>query len=111
MNIHFFLQKKDTHKNMPGIVSDGGPSVQGEFRKIPSKNRTNYFKIVSSLLDRKVRNLDDHGCYKNYYIVNLKADESLRIFGSYSLQHKTTLHCAERKAKKHGKSTMQHSNF
>ena len=52
-------------------------------------------KILGNLLDKEVENLEDHGCSKVQDLV----DEEIWICWSYPFRHKTTLHCAERKAK------------
>ena len=51
--------------------------------------------ILGNSLDKKLENLDDHGCFKNRDL----ADEEFWIWSSYPFGHKTTLECAERKAK------------
>ena len=55
-------------------------------------------KILASLLDKGVENLDDHGCSR---VENLVDEETL-ICSSYPFRQKITLHCAERKAKLFG---------
>ena len=65
--------------------------VQGEkFAK-----RTENFKVFGNLLDREVENLDNHVCPK---VQDLVHGETW-ICSSYPFKHKTTLYCAERKAK------------
>ena len=66
--------------------------------------RTEEFKILGSLLGKKVENLEDHGCH----IVQDLVDEELWICLSYQFRHKTSLHCAERKAKLFGNWTLPH---
>ena len=55
-------------------------------------------KILYNLLDKEVGNLDDHGCPKSRDLVDREADEEKWICSSYPFRHKTTHHCAERKA-------------
>ena len=52
-------------------------------------------KILGTLLEKELENLEDHGCPK----VQDLADEEIWICSTYPFRHKTTLHCAERKAK------------
>ena len=47
------------------------------------------------LLDKEVKNLDEHGCPKVQNLV----DEEMWINSSFLFRHKTTLHYAEREAK------------
>ena len=61
-------------------------------------------KIFGNLLDKKVENLEDHGSRKVQELV----DEENWICSSYPFRHKTTLHCAERKAKLFGNWIMHH---
>ena len=62
-------------------------------------------RLLSSLLEQNVENLDDYGCPKIQDLV--KTDSSL-ICSSYPFRHKTRVHCAERKAKVYGERAMQH---
>ena len=57
------------------------------------------------LLDKQVENLEDHGCPKVQDLVG----EEIWICSSYPFRHKTTLHCAERKAKLFGNWIMRNS--
>ena len=52
-------------------------------------------KILGNLLGKKVEILEDHGCPK----VQDHVDEEIWVCSRYPFRHKTTLHCAERKAK------------
>ena len=56
-------------------------------------------KLLTSILGENVENLDDHGCPK---IPDLVKTDSLWICSSYHFRHKTSLHCAETKAKVYG---------
>ena len=62
-------------------------------------------KLLSTLLEQKLENLDDYGCPK---LQDLVKTDSLWICPSYPFRHKTRLHCAGRKAKVYGDWTMQH---
>ena len=62
-------------------------------------------RLSTSLLGQNVENLVDYGCPK---IQDLVRTDSLWICSNYLFRHKTRLHCAERKAKVHGESAMQH---
>ena len=53
-------------------------------------------RLLTNLLGRNVKNLDDYGCPK---IQDLVKTDSSWICSSYPFRHKTRLHCAERKAK------------
>ena len=64
-------------------------------------------KILANLIDKEVENSDDHGCPK----VRDLMYEKTWICSSYPFRHKTTLQCAERKAKLFGKFIMQHLNL
>ena len=59
------------------------------------RKKTEKGKIVESLLNNEVKNLEDLGCPK----VEDFVDEEMWIRSSYPFKHKTTFHCAERKAK------------
>ena len=61
-------------------------------------------KIFGVLLDKEVKVLVDHGCHK----VQAFIDEENWICLIYPFRHKTTFHCAERKAKLFGNWIMQH---
>ena len=67
---------------------------------------TENYKILSKRENKDAENLVDHGCLKTQEPTEL--DEELWICSSYPFRHKTTLHCAGRKAKKFGDWTMQH---
>ena len=56
-------------------------------------------RLLTSLLGKNEGKLDDYSCPK---IQDLVKTDSLWICSSYPLQHKTRLHCAERKAKVYG---------
>ena len=60
--------------------------------------------ILGNILDKEVENLEDHG----YPKVQDLADEEIWIRSNYSFIHKTTLYCAERKAKLFGNWIMHH---
>ena len=62
-------------------------------------------RLLTSLLGRNLEVLDDYGCPK---IQDLVKTDSLWICSTYPFQHKTRLHCAERKAKVYGEWAMQH---
>ena len=55
-------------------------------------------------MDKEVESLEDHGCPQIYDLV-----DEVWICSSYPFRHKTTLHCAERKAILFGNWIMQHS--
>ena len=61
-------------------------------------------KFLGNLLDKVVESLQDHGCSKVQDLV----DEEISICSSYPFAHKTTLYCAERKAKMFGNWLMRH---
>ena len=61
-------------------------------------------KIFGKLLDKEVENLEDHGGPKIQGLVH----EEMWICLSYPFYHKTTLHCAERKAYLFGNWIMRH---
>ena len=63
------------------------------------------YRLLTNLLGRNVETLDDYGCPKIQD--HVKTDSSWICF-SYLFRHKTTLHCAERKAKVYGDWAMQH---
>ena len=63
------------------------------------------FRLLTNLLGRNVKNLDDYGCPK---IQDLVKTDSSWICSSYGFRHKTRLQCAERKAKMYGDWAMQH---
>ena len=62
-------------------------------------------RLLTRLLGQNVENLDDSGSPK---VQDLVKTESLWICSSYLFQHKTKLHCAERKAGVYGEWAMQH---
>ena len=64
-------------------------------------------QILGNLLDKRVENLEDHGCPKVQDLV----DEEIWICSSYPFRHKTTLHfhCAERKTKLFDNWILRHS--
>ena len=61
-------------------------------------------RLLTRLLGQKIESLIDYGCPKNQ---NLVKTDSLWFCSSYLFQHKTRLHCAERKAKVYGEWAMQ----
>ena len=67
--------------------------------------RLEKWRLSIRLLGQNVENLDDHGCPK--FQDPVKTGSSW-ICSSYAFQHKTVLHCAERKAKVYGKWAMQY---
>ena len=69
-------------------------AVKGEY----IAKGTEKCKILGNLLDKEVKNLEVHGCLKIQDLV----DKEVWICSSYPFRHKTTLHCAERKAKLFG---------
>ena len=62
-------------------------------------------RLLTRLLGQSVEKLDDYGCPKIQDLVKM---DSSWICCSYPLQHKTRLHCAERKTKAYGEWAMQH---
>ena len=62
-------------------------------------------RLLSRLLGQNVENLDDYRCPK---VQDLVKTDILWICSSYPFQHKTRLHCAERKAKVYGEWAMKH---
>ena len=68
------------------------------------KNFCEKCKILASLMDKAVENLDDHGCPK----VQDTVDEVMWICSSYPFGHKTTLHSAECQAKLFGYWIVHH---
>ena len=61
-------------------------------------------RLLTRLLGQNVESLDDYGCPK---IQNLVKTDSFWICSIYPFQHKTRLHCAERKAKVYGEWAME----
>ena len=61
--------------------------------------------LLTTLLGQNVEKVDDHGCPK---IQDLVKADSAWICSSYPFQHKTRLHCAERKANVYGEWAKQH---
>ena len=62
-------------------------------------------RLLTSLLGQNEENLDDYGRPK---IQDIIKTDSLWICSSYPFRHKTSLDCAERKAKVYGEWAMQH---
>ena len=62
-------------------------------------------RLLTNLVGRNVENLDDYRCPK---LQDLVKTDSSWIYSSYLFRHKTTLHCAERKAKVYGDWALQH---
>ena len=85
------------YSELPNILPR---DIKGEF----FAKRTEKCKILASLMDKEVETLDDHGCPKVQDLV----DEEIRICSRYPFRRKTTLHCAERKAKMFGNCIMHH---
>ena len=75
-------------------------AVKGEYLA----KRFEKYKILGNLLDKEVEKLEDHGYPK---VQDLVAEE-IWICSSYAFGHKTTLHCAEHKAKLFGNWIMRH---
>ena len=65
-------------------------------------------RLLTRILGQNVENLDDYGCSKIKVLAGEGKTNSSRICSSYPFQHKTRLHCAERKAKVYGDWAMQH---
>ena len=63
------------------------------------------FRLLTSLLEENVENLDDYGCPKYQDLVQT---DSLWICSNYLFRHKTRLHCAERKTEVYGEWAVQH---
>ena len=99
-------------KNWHGIVLNSGRLDYSELSNIlPRAENGDYFakgtdkcKILANLLDEVVENLEDQGCTKVQDLV----DEEIGICPSYPFRDKTTLHCAELKAKLFGNWIMRH---
>ena len=68
-------------------------------------------KLLTRLLGQNVENLHDYGCPKVQDLVGAGEANSSRICSSYPFRHKTTLHCAERKAKVYGDWALHHLNL
>ena len=62
-------------------------------------------RLLTNLRGQNVENLDDYGCPK---IQELVKTDSSWICSSFLFRHKTSLHCAERKAKVYGEGAVQH---
>ena len=65
-------------------------------------------RLLTRLLGRNVENLDEYDCPKGQNLVGEGKTDSWWICSSYPFRHKTSLHCAERKAKVYGGWAMQH---
>ena len=99
-------------RNWHGIVWNSGRRDYSELSSIlPRAVKGEYFakgtekcKILGNLLGKEVENLEDHGCPTVQDLV----DEEFWICSSYPFRHKTTLHCAEPKAKLFGNWMMRH---
>ena len=104
-------------KNLHGIMWNSGNLDYSELPNCLSKNmKAEVFakgsekcKTFSNLFGKEVKNLDGHGCpkFKNV-MVNPKTEEKTWICTNYPFRHKSTHHCAERKAKVFGVSIMHH---
>ena len=68
-------------------------------------------RLLTRLLGQIVENLDDYGCPKIQDLAGERKVNRSWICSSYPFQHKTRLHCAERKGKVYGDWTMQHLNL
>ena len=66
---------------------------------------TENFKIIGSLMEKQLENMEDLGPPK------VQVVENIWICQSYPFRHNTTLHCADRKAKLIGNRIMQHLKF
>ena len=62
-------------------------------------------RLLTRLIGQNVENLHDYGCPK---IQDLVKTDSSWICCSYTFQHKTRLHSAERKAQVYGEWATQH---
>ena len=99
-------------RNLHGIVWNSERLVYSELSNIlPSAVKgehlakgTEKSKILGNILDKEVENLEDHGCRKVQDLV----DEAMWLCSSYPFRHKTTLHCAECKAKMFASWIMHH---
>ena len=65
-------------------------------------------RMLTRLLAQNVENLDDYECPKIQDLVGEGKTDSSWICCSYPFQHKTKLHCSERKAKVYGEGALQH---
>ena len=65
-------------------------------------------RLLTRLLRQKLEILDDYGCSKLQDLVGEGKAKSSWICSSYPFQHKTGLHCADRKAKMYGDWARQH---
>ena len=61
-------------------------------------------RLLTRFLGQNVEKLDDYGCPKIQALFKM---DSLWVCSSYPFQHKTRLHCAERKTKVYGERAMQ----
>ena len=69
-------------------------------------------KILGTLTNKVVENLDDHRYPKIKDLVHAKPGKEMEICSGYPLRHKTTFHCSERRAKMLNNRTMHHwKNF
>ena len=99
-------------RNLHGIVWNSRRLDYSELSNIlPRAVKGEYFakgtesgKNLGNLLDKEVEKLEDHGCSKIHDLV----DDEIWICWSYPFRHKTTLHCAKRKAKLFGNLIMRH---
>ena len=108
---HFVLQKSTKPKNKPFGAQEACAELCGTvdvsilqwvFKRSSKSCKgwtifkgTEKCKTLGNFLDREVENLEHHGCPKVQDLV----DEEIWICSSYPLREKTTLHCAEQKAK------------
>ena len=74
-------------------------AVKGEYFAKGTEN----CKILGNLLDKDVEILEEHGCAKVQDLV----DDEFWICSRYPFRHKTTVHCAECKAKLFANSIMR----
>ena len=98
-------------RNLQGNVWNSGRLDYSELSNIlPGAVKRQYFakgtekcKILRNLLDKEVENWQDYGCPKVQDLV-----DEIWICSSYPFGHKTTLHCAQRKAKLFGNWIIRH---
>ena len=74
--------------------------------------RTQKLEILNlmnnNLMNKEVEIMDYHACPKIRDLIDYEADGEMWICSSYRFLPKTTLHCAERKAKLLVQSSLQH---
>ena len=95
---------------MHGVVWNSGRLENSELSNIPPVKReffakgTEKCKILGNQLDAEVEILEDNGCPKVQDLV----DGEAWICSSSPFRHRTTLHCAECKAKLFGNWIKRH---